>query len=224
MLTMPSFRTPGPARRSLVAAALLASLPVAGCQWDRELEYGAHVSQFQRTASSNEFAWQQTDLAHLVRFAPGAAAVDPVEMVRLNQFIDQVGVQDNDEVTATVGGPQAQARANAVVEAFSLRGYRITPHVDPYATEGDVTVNIRRVVYTASACAGEGYEIEGGGRAMPLGCANALNLQRMVVNQDELINDLGSDSVETMPAAAAIQRYRSGNITPLMTTESTTED
>ena len=206
------------------ATVLLAAVSLAGCQWDRELEYGAHVSQFDTRTSSNEFAWHQTDLAHLVRFAPGAIAVDPVEMVRLNQFIDQVGVQDNDEVSAVVGGPQAQARAGAVVEAFSLRGFRITPHIDPYALEGDVTVNIRRVVYTASACLGDGYEIRGGGTALPLGCANALNLQRMVVNQDELINDLGSDSVETMPAAAAIQRYRAGNITPLMTTESTTGD
>lgn len=206
------------------AVALLAVLPLAGCQWDRELEYGSHYSVLHQTSSSNEFTWHQTDLAHMVRFTPGVGAVDPVEMVRLNQFIDQVGVQDNDQVSATVGGPMAQQRADAVAQAFSLRGYRITPQIDPYAPEGDVTVNIRRVVYTASACLGTAYEYADGSSALPLGCANALNLQRMVVNPDELINDLGSDTVETMPAASAIQRYRSGAITPLMTTESTTGD
>lgn len=217
------FRTAGPAPRA-VALAMLAAASLAGCQWDRELEYGAHVSQFERQTSTNDFAWHQTELAHLVRFAPGSSVVDPVEMVRLNQFIDQVGVQDNDAVSAVVGGPLAMQRANAVVEAFALRGHRITPQVDPSAAQDDVTVSIRRVVYTASACLGEGYEVRGGGTSLPLGCATALNLQRMVVNQDELINDMGSNAVETVPAAAAIQRYRSGNITPLMNTESTSGD
>ena len=223
MTSINLLRAAGSARRT-AAIGLLAAVSLAGCQWDRELEYGAHVSQFDTHPSSNEFVWHQTDLAHLVRFAPGSAAVDPVESVRLNQFIDQVGVEDNDVVSATVGGPMAQQRADAVVQAFALRGHRITPQVDPYALEGDVTVTIRRVVYTASACLGSGYEVRGGGTSLPLGCANALNLQRMVVNEDELINDLASDSVETVPAAAAVQRYRSGNITPLMTTESTTGD
>jgi type IV pilus biogenesis protein CpaD/CtpE len=203
-------------------AVALAAAALAGCLTKRDLEYGGHVSQLHPYASTNDFTWHQTDLAHRVRFTPGAAAVDPVEMVRLNQFIDQVGVQDNDVVTATVGGPLATQRADAIVQAFALRGHRITPQIDPYAQDGDATVTIRRVVYTASACLREGNPIAGGGTTLPLGCANALNLQRMVANQDELINNLGSDSVETMPAAAAIQRYRTGRITPLMTQESTT--
>ncbi|MGF1623785.1 MAG: CpaD family pilus assembly lipoprotein [Alphaproteobacteria bacterium] len=214
-MNFPTRHRPG-MRCATLLAVLLAPLSLAACQWDRELTYGAHVAQISPPeASSNAFGWHQTDLSHLVRFAPGAAMVDPVEAVRLNQFIDQVGVQSNDEVIATVGGPMGQQRANAVVQSFALRGHRITPQIDPYSPEGDVTVTIRRVVYTASACLGEGQEIRGGGTTMPFGCANALNLQRMVVNPDELINNLGSDSVETMPAAAAIQRYRTGAITPL---------
>lgn len=208
------FRTAVPAPRA-AAIAMLAVTSLAGCQWDRELEYGAHVAQFDTNPSTNEFVWHQTDLAHLVRFAPGSTLVDPVEMVRLNQFIDQVGVEDNDEAGAIVGGPLAQQRANAVVQAFALRGYRITPQIDPYSTEDDVTVNIRRVVFTANACLGESYEIRDGGSSLPLGCANARNLQGMVANPDELINNLGSDAVDTPAAVGAIQRYRTGQVTPL---------
>lgn len=210
------------ALRACAAATLIATL-LTGCQWDRELEYGAHTSRFDSQTSSNDFEWHQTELAHLVRFAPGSGMVDPVEMVRLNQFIDQVGVQSNDEVKAIVGGPLAQQRADAVVQAFALRGYRITPQIDPYAVEDDVTVNIRRVVYTASACLGDGYPFRDGSTSLPLGCATALNLQRMVANPDELINNLGSDAVETIPAVGAIQRYRRGEITPLRN-QSTTSD
>ena len=202
-------------RRIALTAVLAVTSALAGCNWERELEYGSHISRLQPTTSSNEFAWHQTELAHLVHFAPAAPSIDPVEMVRLNQFIDQVGVQSNDEIKAVAGGPMAQQRANAVVQAFALRGYRITPVQDATLPEGDVTVSIRRVVYTASACLRDGNEFEDGGLSVPLGCANALNLQSMVANPEELIGGLASDSVETVPAVGAIRRYRSGDITPL---------
>jgi hypothetical protein len=222
MTTSPSIRTIRPATALL---ALAAPLALTACNWDREFgnefEYGSHYARLDPDIGTNQFAWHQTDLSHLVRFMPGTTAIGGDEAVKLNQFIDQVGMQPNDEVTAIVGGPMGAARADAVQQAFALRGYRITPVVDPYLADGDVTVNIRRVVYTASACLTEGNQLADGTPVIPMGCANALNLQRMVVNPDELVDGgLGSDTVETVPAVDTIQRYRRGEITPLMSSDS----
>ena len=205
-----------------LGAILILPLALSACDWRKELEYGSHIATINPESSSSAFAWHQTELSHLVRFAPGAPIVAPTEILALNQFIDAVGVQANDDVSAVVSGPLAQQRADAVVQAFSLRGHRITPRIDPYGSDGDVTVNIRRVVYTASACLGDGSPMADGATAMPFGCANALNLQSMVAEPDELINALGSNSVETDPAVSAVTRYRNGDITPLQI-EGTTE-
>ena len=225
MTTSPSH---SPIRPAVALLALAAPLALAGCNWDREFgnefQYGSHTARIDAETGTGQFAWHQTDLSHLVRFSPGAAAMAPDEAVQLNHFIDQVGVQSNDEVTATVGGPMGGARADAVQQAFALRGYRITPTVDPYLADGDVTVTIRRVVYTAAACLTEGSRLADGTPSMPFGCANALNLQRMVANPDELVEGgLGSDTVETVPAVGAIQRYRRGEITPLINSSTTEE-
>ncbi|MEZ5667765.1 MAG: CpaD family pilus assembly lipoprotein [Alphaproteobacteria bacterium] len=211
-------------RGAAVLAVLAAGLAPTACNWDQELQYGSHVAVLDPDRSSSAFGWYQTELSHAVRFAPGTPTADPVELVLLNQFIDDVGVETNDEVWAIAGGPMAQQRTAAVVEAFSLRGHRITPQIDPLATEGDVTVTIRRVVYAASACVADGYPMRDGGTSMPLGCANALNLQGMVARPEELMGGLATESVETQPAVSAITRYRNGNITPLMSSEGTSGD
>lgn len=208
--------------RALVLA-LVASLALAGCNWKQELEYGSHTARLDPETSTDGFVWHQTDLSHLVRFSPGTTTLAPDESVRLNQFIDQVGVQSNDELSASVGGPMGRQRADAVQQAFALRGYRVTPVVDPYLADGDVTVTIRRVVYTASACLTEGNEMQDRSASMPFGCANALNLQRMVANPADLVDGLPSDTVETAPAIGAIERYRRGEITPLQSTSTTEE-
>jgi len=221
MTLSPSPAPIGRTRRPAILLGLVAPLALSACNWNDELEYGSHTARLDPEVSSSQFAWHQTDLSHSVRFSPGTAAIGPDEAVRLNQFLDEVGVQSNDAVSASVGGPMGAQRADAVQTAFALRGYRITPAVDPYLADGDVTVTIRRVVYTASACLTDGYEMADRSPSIPLGCANALNLQRMVANPTDLVDGLPSDTVETVPAIGAIQRYRTGDITPLITTSTT---
>jgi type IV pilus biogenesis protein CpaD/CtpE len=53
-------------------------------------------------------------------------------------------------------------------------------------------------------------------RTNPPGCANAYNLQRMVVQEDDLVYGRELDPAVAAPAARAAQRYIDGRTDPVL--------
>ncbi len=206
--------------KSLVVVAA-GGLAAAGCSEFKHPVGGPYDPRLDAAMpSSNAFEWYQSEIDYMVAYAPGAVEPSLDEMVRLNMFIDEYGIAANDELYATVGGPLGPERAAAVVEAFALRGHRITPMVDSLSGQDNVVVTVKRVIYVPTACLGDtlpGYE---GRQSMPFGCANALNLSRMVANPEELIDGPAATwGVDTDSAIGGIVRYRTGEITPLVAPE-----
>jgi pilus assembly protein CpaD len=163
-----------------------------------------------------QFKEQRVMRRHQVAFAADSAKLERNEARGIDSFIDRVAPKVGDAVVVIASGPGAKARQQAVVARLQALGLK--PFVAPGA-EGDkatTTILVERHIYIAKSCMGEPIaHTPTADLALPPGCATDRNLAQMVANPADLTRGRGVDSFEAGPAAAAVQRYRDGKVTPL---------
>lgn len=159
----------------------------------------------------------QVRLSHAVRFVPGGAGPAPGEPARLEAFLDAVRPRPADRVTLAATAPAAAARLGLLRAALAARGLEADAAV-PVAAGGDVgVISVERPVVLPAACLADGGQaVPDGGMLPGPGCANALNLARMVADPADLLHGRPAGPADGAAAVRAIERYRRGQVTPLI--------
>jgi len=209
-MTHRDFRRPatGPsaARGPLAGLALAAAL------------LGACVSEpsTQSTRAPNTFEVQETRLSHEVRFDAEEVRLAPSEARSLATFVRSVGVAPGDRVVVSGTGPLSAARQRLVAEELAALGLTNVELV-PGERAGDrVQVTVERLAFVPSSCTRLSVRgVPANVDLLPHGCANDLNLARMVEDPRDLVRgrDLGPD--EAGPSILALERYRANDIKDL---------
>lgn len=160
-------------------------------------------------------------LQHDVRFANGTQ-LSPSEMAQLNGFIARHDIGYGDRVyvltdpkTATDSAAQ---RSTNVVKYMSAHGVKaaVLPSVE--AQPGLVRIVVNRYVVVPPNCPdwSKSATADYGNTPMSnLGCSTTANLGLMVADPRELMQGRAAGSADGEGSALAIQRYRTGTITPL---------
>lgn len=165
------------------------------------------------------------ELEHKVEFAPGQAIPRKRDLAALSQFLERSrpGYGTRLFVSADAGG-LAQERRAAIEQRLKAAGYKVESLVEQSGS-GDVTVIVGRYVATPPACPDWRKPADGDRGNTPmsnLGCATESNLAAMVADPGDLIRGRRPGAADGETAAAGIQRYREGKVTPLKI-ESTSE-
>jgi pilus assembly protein CpaD len=175
-----------------------------------------------------EIAVRHIQLTHDVAFASGSAELTAIEAKRLDDFITRQQVGYGDTVMIAVPGDEARLetrRAAAVSERFARAG--IGAERSTVASPAGTRVTVGRSVAIPPACSDWRKPANDGdpsNTAMSnLGCANMRNLGLMIADPSELIAGRPSGPGAGEPLAAGVERYRTGKVTPLTDTNSTTK-
>ena len=160
-------------------------------------------------------------LLHDVRFASGTQ-LSPTEMAQLNGFIARhdIGYGDrvyvlSDAKTANDAGSQ---RSTTVMRYMAAHGIKAAGLPSPEAQPGLVRIVVNRYVVVPPNCPdwSKPSTPDYGNTAMGnLGCSTTANLGLMVADPGELIQGRAPGSADAEGSSGAIQRYRTGKITPL---------
>ncbi len=200
--------------KGLILVAAIA-LPLAGCtEW--------HPSETDR-GGSVDFV----QLDHRVQFEEGATTLTSVERGRIDFFLDGVDLGFGDTVTVALAD-DALGHNRAELVLAHLTGRNIKARVTPVADvpePGSVAVAVGRYVVTPPRCpdwtkaAGQDlYNTQ----SSNLGCANSYNLSVMVANPVDLLGGRRVDPGDGAALALGVERYRTGQVTPLATGETST--
>ena len=202
-------------RMAVIAVACAATLGLGACV-PTELD--------RSTRPVNEFSAEQLRMTRDISYLPGNVSLDPAGEAQLDAFLAQVSPGADDTVTVVGYGPLGQGRAQGAALALQARGVDRVQMATAGQDRNAVTVSVARTVYQATACyqSTEIREAAGGARLPTPGCATAGNLARMVAQPSDLIHGRPTSPSEAGPPASGVERYRAGNITPLMQ-ETTTQ-
>lgn len=196
--------------RSVIAMALLAG---AGCTPTQ--------SYWSEAQAKKENRVEPVRLQHDVRFASGAQ-LSPAEMAQLEGFIARHDIGYGDRVYVLTNPKAANdsenQRSNTVLKYMSAHGVKaaVLPSVE--AEPGLVRIVVNRYVVVPPNCPDWSKPTNADYSNTPmsnLGCSNTANLGLMVADPRELIQGRTAGSADGEGSVLAIQRYRTGNTTPL---------
>lgn len=169
-------------------------------------------------------------LLHDVRFSSGAE-LSPVEMAQLDGFLARHDIGYGDRVyvlTDAKSANDAGSRRSAnVVQYMAAHGIKAAGMPSLEAQPGLVRVVVNRYVVVPPNCpdwSKPGTSDYSNTPMSNLGCSNVSNLGLMVADPSELIQGRAAGPADATGSVLAIQRYRTGKITPLdksATSEST---
>ena len=159
-------------------------------------------------------------------FAPGSSELPVVETRRIESFIDQARLRPNDRVyvAPASGDPLAAARMAKVAALLARRGIGMDQVAPPASgvQPNHLTLLVDRYTATPPACpdwSGSPMTPHDNVPGGNFGCATMTNLSLMVDNPRDLMigRDLGPADAD--PAIAAVERYRAGQVKPLISTQ-----
>lgn len=169
----------------------------------------------------------RADTMVAVNFAPNASGPDSAQVGSLRAIVDIGRRASRDEFVVVAdgsGGAMQRLRAQRVGQALSNAGARwVSTSVEPAMAMGPNTVVVVRSEYLlgfrncpnySPATAANPNEA-----AMPgFGCADAYNMGQMLVRPRDAAVGRSPGPADGTVTAAAIARYRAGQVPPLNTT------
>jgi len=197
---------------------LLVPLAIAGCTDRSYVTYAG----WRQLAPRPQVQVSQVPVRHAVVFPAGASEFSMVEREAMQRFLARNGVRPGARVTLSAAGAPAlvDPRLAAVRDELGRLGVTAMAtslgEAEPEADEIIVTAQV--VAVLPPECPGYNAPIVFDFERRPImntGCANAANLGHHVVNPMDLVAGqplAAADGEQTMPG---IQRYRSGQVTPL---------
>lgn len=207
-----------PVRPVALALLVLALVPLAGCLGATDPATDpAGLTAAQPIPAPSRLQVDRVRVSHVMRFAPGSANAAPGELGRLQAFLDAVQPRPVDRIALAATTPAAAARLAVLQRVLAARG--ITAGVtEPVAAGGDLAVlSVERAVVVPIGCLTDGGQMPPDGGVLPgFGCANSLNLARMVADPADLERGRPAGPADGAAAVLAIERYRAGQITPLV--------
>lgn len=170
--------------------------------------------------SEPAFQQEQVQLVHEIYMAEGQTALDARQQAALSGFIGAVAPEPGETLLVMASGPAGGARGALVADAVARHGARAAVLVAHGSAAAPVTVTLRRVVTLATGClAGDDYDALLDPGRPPTGCVNDYNLMKMVERPSDLFVGRVPGPAEAGPAAAGVERYRAGQVTPLIIEE-----
>ena len=174
-----------------------------------------------------EIAVRRVELTHDVSFASNSAELSAGEIKRIDDFLarQQVGYGDWVEIRVPGSDPRVEARRAAVVgERLARSG--IAFERGSLASPVGVRISVTRSVAIPPACPDWRKPDNDGDPSNTtmsnLGCANMRNLGLMIADPGELLAGRPSTMGSGEPLAAGVQRYRTGKVTPLLDSDTST--
>ena len=168
-----------------------------------------------------EIEVRRIELNHDVSFASNSTELSPVEIKRIDDFLarQRVGYGDWVELRVPGNDPRAEARRMAVVgERLAHSG--IAFERGNIASPSGLRISVMRSVAIPPACPDWRKPDNDGDPSNTtmsnLGCANLRNLSLMIADPGELLAGRPSAMGAGEPLAAGVQRYRTGKVTPLL--------
>lgn len=187
-----------------MAAAAAALLILSGC-FPREIYYSVPESSVFQPGESQYF--------HAVRFAGRSVELSDVERSRLSQFVYDVRPSPDDVVLVAANGSLSSTRSRIVENALAELGVYGVAMVESAVIDDDVTVSVARSVPMPTVCmpaVAPGFSDVA--TVPPPGCANAINLARMVANPGDLYVGAAPGSADGNVMVSAVERYRAGQV------------
>jgi pilus assembly protein CpaD len=156
-------------------------------------------------------------------YAPGTAELPPGEAVRLQTFLDQAGVRPSEHVyvAAPSGDPMSGARIGGLAKLLSRRGLDVQTVAAPQAglAPNHLLVMVDRYVVAQPTCPGWSDSSETPHDNTPnsnFGCANLANFALMIANPRDLTMGHPLGAPDGDQALAAVDRYRTDTVKPLL--------
>jgi pilus assembly protein CpaD len=155
-------------------------------------------------------------------FAPRSSAIPDGEAMRLETFLDQVGLRPADQVYIASAGSDALTaqrveRIKALLERRGVGAVAIEP---PAAIAPDhIVVLADRYVVTPPTCSEWSGPSATGHTNVPnsnFGCATATDFALMVDNPRDLMTGRRLGPADAEPAIEAVARYRNGQVKPFL--------
>ena len=188
----------------LVAAAV-AGLALTGC-FPRETHY--------TIPENTAYSVGESEYSFASRFDAGSVALSDIEKRRLSGFVNEVRPGGNDTIVVAASGSLAEARRRVVENTLAEFGVYGVTMVEGIAGGDNVTVTVARTVPIPVAClpaVSPGFSDQA--LFPPVGCANALNLARMVAYQDDLIDGGAIGPADSTAMTGSVSRYRANQVT-----------
>jgi pilus assembly protein CpaD len=206
-----------------VTALHTATLLLAGCDLQPDGAVRPDWTPMQ-APKTNQVTVVHNDV--VIPFAPGSARLGASEVAQLDRFVAR---SDRSQVTVVIGpatgpGALAEQRGREIQGQLARRGIAaslVRGETDRLAVN-TVLVSIDRYVVTTPRCPDFSKPTESNYANTPdsnFGCANAQNLGVMVADPADLTRGRELGPQDGTQAVGAIQRYRTGKVTPLKTVE-----
>lgn len=186
-------------------AAVLIAIALGGCVPTSEGRNPMQGLSYQR---------EVVQLNHDVAFLPGSVSPAPPAIDRLEGFLVQSGATPNDGIRIATYGSLGFLRGSNVMAELRSRGLANVQVVESPMARDVVTVSVIREIDLPTACLNQSNMRDNPGGAMlpAMGCANAMNLTRMVANPDDLYGGQTPGPAEALTTGNAAQRQRDGTI------------
>jgi len=201
-------------RSVLVVAGMML---LSGCDLAMShIEDWSSIPEMRKPVASRAF------YTHDVLFGPSEVTVNDSEGKRLKEFVDNAHIGETDKVYLVSGdnrfGKLRTQAIGALLAASNIKIASLPGRVGIGVPPGDaISVVISRYVVTLPACpdwTSERFTYNN----VPTsnwGCANAVNLGRMVANPGDLVRGRDPGSFDGEYATRSIDLYRKGETKPL---------
>src|SRR5271170_7511557 len=170
-----------------------------------------------------------------VRFAPGSASLSAADAARLSRLAATGGIGPADRVTVAATGSTALADQRVASVASVLLRYGVVVNAAPVGQvpANHAAIEVTRTLVTLPACPNWSKPSNpdfGNQPSSNFDCATESNLGLMVANPSDLAGGLPVGATAGRPAASAVGRYLSDQVTlpttntalPIATQSSTT--
>ena len=190
--------------------------------WDRFWTLG----NWKQRPKPYENQVERIDMQYKVGFAPGNAELNQNDLGMLHAFLRENQVSGTDVIS--IDGPSTvtegrtsltTARIAKVMEELRRAGLQVAVASADSASQSmssdELLLTVSRHIVLSPDCDTDDPEV-GDRPAYLWTCATTSNLGAMVVNPQDLAQGRTPGPAEAEPAASAVQRYRKGEITPLI--------
>lgn len=216
--------------RAVFFALLTLVLPAAlqGCEPQERL---VTYATWKQATPAAEPRVQNVALTHSVRFAPRAASLDGAEKTALIEFLSRQAIGSGSRVVLKANLPAAADaglaadRLGEVRRVLAARGLAV--ELAPAAAAGDpdeIGVTAIKAQVAPIACPGYNAPIVLDTEQRPIlnpGCANAIDLGLMLENPNDLAQGRSLPPADGEGQGLSIQRYRTGQTYPPVTSSTT---
>lgn len=194
----------------LFPIALSVSLGLAGC-----------VTDYSKSEAPNNLGVTGSESRIDLAFAPGSARLASGEPARLDRLVAAGVIRPDDRVTvAASGSPGLAERRNAVLSS-ALLAYGIVADSLPLEVSpaNHAIIGVGRYTVALPPCPNwsEAPQAEYTNAVRSnWGCADAINLGRMVASPADLVRGRTLALADGHPAVVAVQRYMTDRVKPLI--------